>query len=513
MASRIFSEEKNGVELDWLEQNLLRGGNISSVKVVFSESTFDPSVYRGKQGFERYQRVVDGSERTLGRIEFAAACGKQQILEVLFCLFVKYGSEFPHDATFDLGLSQSRLLYSDYGHYYGEWIQAKLEYQCLKSKVEKFEDMKKLLMEQELKVMQAEESRRILESYRNVYSQTEVTKLPKFLPSVPTLVGVRIEESQMLNVVRIGPPGSAGAYGPEGVLLTECELPTVVVKDDKVEELCHEQKWMMQLQRKSFDYANVQPVNPLILQLENANVNPTYQRMKLVEEGDWNLGPESLCLLRQNIVKYETVYADKMSVAESNDKRLIQVILDEDQNQQARKDEKFQMRVTTTSHFKFAWDLHAFGPLTHYNVVINVLWKDDAQGDVVRVIAANCKGQLLTDMPVSGGPGYALSLYNARRALYYCCCGASIYAFNVTQKLSRVGFVGNSDRIVDLADLPMLRGKKPGLGVDKYQLRYGRSEQALQERKDPALDTLLFSAFLMRRDGINWKHRRRRNMV
>jgi len=511
MANQVFNEANNSIELDWFEENLVKRGSGMSVRVVVTDEVFDSSVYRGRSAFERYQRVVDGSERTMGRIEFAAACGKQQLLELMFCLFVKYGSEFPHDATYSLGVSQMRLLNSDHGDYYGEWLQCKMEYECVKSKVDKMEEMRRQLEEQQLKVIQAEESRNMLETYRRLYSQTKIDKLPKFIPQVGTMVAVRNAETQVLNVVHVGLPDKIH-FDSEGVQISEEQVPRLSLDEMKLQEFCQEQKWMMLKQQKTIELKNQSPVVQMVAELENVNRTQIYNHIKKVGIEQWNLTPDEVCLLKTRQVEFETVNVVPKDQIEENDRRVIGLILEENENEKSREGDVFVMRNTLTNHFKFAWDIHAFGPLTHYNIAINVLWKDDGKGDVVRVIAANCKGELLTDMPVDGG-NYEMSLFNARRIMHYLLSGATVYANNVGQKMSKIGLVGQSDRIVDLSELPMLKGKKSHLSLDKYQLRYGRNPQSLVNRKDPAVDNLLFCVFLMRRDGINWKHRRRRNMV
>lgn len=507
-SKRLVTEEENSIELDWLEMHLFRQCEGVSVKVHESDSTFNPMIYRGQRCLDRVDQVRSGTARTMNRLEYAAACGKQQILELLFCLYAKYGNEYPCHVLFEIGVSSSRLTYSDYGYFYGEWIQCAAERDFANAEQSKMLELQKLMIEQQARVADAARSRAILESYRAVSDRVIIPPPQKWTPNKSVFLPTKSGTNLVPNMVLVGMPCSDG-FDSEGISLRDVAGIVTEFTEPKLREYAMSMGAEAQKQRLMFEHVLQDKVNSLVLEFERKNdivLIPDHK--KGIEE--WNLSSDQYCDLKTKVLSNEIRNPEPVDYDDKNQRRVLELVITEHENEVERRDRKWFPKPFTATAFKFPWDLHVFGPLVEQNVAMTAVWHEDKLGQVERIIVSNFKGVMMMDLPINQGVEYSQSLFQARRAAFLSMYGCNVFAINIYQKMARIGITGDPDRMIDVLEIPMLKGKKAALTVEKYQLRYGREPEAIINRKDSVLDNLMFCVFMMRRDGINWKHRRRR---
>jgi len=165
------------------------------------------------------------------------------------------------------------------------------------------------------------------------------------------------------------------------------------------------------------------------------------------------------------------------------------------------------------NHFQMNIDLHTLYPDVGHNVVLGITWAGNCMDRLSRVVVLDTNGNLMTDMQVDvkvSDKEYNEWLWTTRKVFFKLAAGATVFGFNVNQHLSRLGFGGFKNRVVDVLQIPQLKGKGTSRSIEHYQMRYFRTKEEIMQRQDPVMDNLKFCVFLVRRWGLDWKYRRRR---
>lgn len=509
METKTFvTRNAKSIEAGWMRDNLFRDKGVLGVEIQYTNEAFRPEAYLSKRGFDRYLNVRNGTERTLNRLEYASVCYRQQVLEVLFCLFVKYEADFPADACFDIGVSKNKLFYSEYGHVYSDWIRLKIEHELYQKAQFEREGLLSALEFQDLKLKDMMRSSALMEAYRLEFSNNMNAVTEVWDPKYVTNVALYDPDSLIGPIVQVGFPDSEG-FDSEGVEVGASRLLARNVDVDQVAEyvVSSVQAAKEHNFREKMNFEG--PVNPIVLEFEEKNSLPERDWLKPKGGGEWKLPIESVCMLNKERSK-DLENCDTQQL--SDDAQALMVISTELTNEESLKGEYFEdLKPFSNSHFKNLWDLHKFVKGFGHDVILSVSWGPSPQSMVERVIILDIRGFVLMDMRTQEGANYLQSLYMVRREAYMLLFGSNIYGFNVFQHLARLGFGGARSQCVDMSMLPMLKGRLPLLSLEKYQMRYGRSV-VFPMRVDPSLDNALFCVFLVRRDGMNWRIRRKRRI-
>jgi len=656
---QLLIKGEHNLELDWLENNLFRQGGEGSVKVSFTDDTFEPNLYRGDFCLDRIDLVRSGKKRTLSKAEFSSCCYLQQSLELLFCLFLAYGDEFPEDITPEFGVSYSRLMSTPYAHYYGEWILAKRARDLLNCDRKNAIDLQKKYDEQMLKVKESEETAYILRKFRDLYPVVHCDLEKKWDPFVPTQVaghcalsefpvivdvavpytstsnseGVRQDclglstvhenllpfaeflkidlkkrddcfavctksstcvkhESTTVIAVSDRMPFLASKLGPQFKLIqylvspkyrssridfTWIDAPTpdlldveknlqvdlleerffgysfVISRQSRVSPLTDDDMFIEAfahiLSKWSFDYSGnlleckLEP-SRLVSQIYGVFSRYTQSSEKTslailtpelhllpsevffefqksnrslmfpwlsTKKNRWNFTQEQKSQLYEYNTNIALCRANCEPIVDESEANYHYAVQCELENELALPDGSIVSTQTESNQYLMPWDIHRFGPLIDVHLAVSVSWNRTKLDLVERICVMDAHGHLILDYCVAQGLNYESSLYIGRRHLYMMIYGTNLYGFNVFQHLSRVGIVGDRSRIVDLCSLPCIRGAKPCCSNEKLQLRYGRSRDSVVADLDSMKSNLGFVVFLMHRDGIRWRYRRRSN--
>jgi len=505
---RLLNDVTNQIELEWLDTNLVRIGGELTVSIVEKDENFNPLQYRGDFAIDRIEQIKIGGQRTMKSQEFARACATQQMLELMFMLFLKYGDNFPYEATFDLGISQSRIVHSKYGYYYGEWLQIVRE---RKLRLGLAEDLAKAQLEYEMqkqRVLAAEESRVILGKFRDHYVSVEPA-IVDWSPAAPTCVAVKCLDDVTVGMAPISRPYANGDYDSEGVLVSWEPTDIAKIDDDNIVVFAGCQKSMMNRQEKMhFDKSQL-GLSGQVEYLTKINDLEFADWIGAAHPMGWNLTSEQWSRLRALVELNDMQIKNGNQSILTDNSRALQILSIEAMNEREAVNNSFHHKDIPLRRYKFSWDLHSFGPLTHRNVAFAAEWDSTNCDQVKRVIVLNCRGNVLIDYTLMQGKEYQASLFTARRLAYMAMAGANIFGFNIYQHLSTIGFVGTCHRVVDMTLLPCLKGAKASLSIEKYRARYGITIHDATYRMNPMMDNLEFCVYLMRRDGINWRRRRK----
>jgi len=504
----------------------------------------------------------------LNRKEFARACAKQQVLELLLCMFIKFGGDFPSDYLCEVGVSKARLMFSDYGHYYSQWVQLKLEQDLF---VGKMQDRTKLLNalethDRQLKEMMA--SNEMLDRYRKQFDNCYKDTTENFDPTLSSVVVAYEPDRLVGSIISVAQPINV-THDTEGVDVHAAGFVGARVDHSKYALYLVDSCVCVKEHARVEDELGCLVVQPLVAKFEIENILPKREWLKPKGCGEWALSPNSVCEISRehceamkNELGYQgsidftkwtkpeirsavilasgagpqDIYIDSERVHElthmlstvalvhqaalyvkhdggGQDERVLGVIQLEYINEQALQGQILDdTKPFSLGSFKRAWDVHSMIVSRYYDVVLAVTWKADKLAQIDRVVILNIDGHTLLDKEVAQGPGYNHSLYIARREAHMYLLGSNIYGFNVFQHMSKLGMAGDRSRCVDMCSLPMLKGRSPSLSVEKYQIRYGRALGDLAIRDDPVLDNARFCVFLVRRDGLNWRVRRKRKV-
>jgi len=496
---KVFEERRNLTELKWLEKNFLIGDGPNLVLVYDVERLFDEREYQGKKGLDRIRSIKAKESRPMNRMEFSMACGKQQLLEILTCLYIIYGEVFPFDALFHIGISQGRLLNSSVGHYYGQWAQLELEEQVAIQGEKAIQSMRDDLMRLQLKVEDDRKTRQILDECRERFTLAKMVPHESTRPTseVPLPVFVLEHVGEGLN-------GKPMVFSKQ--LLSEfnaegCEHVVPVQYDEvKISKLLGDSVLVVddyqQMVWASCIGKNSRKVkDKLIGQFEQRVPLPGGRHQFIEDLGRCELPAYMPDLEQMGLLK-------TLEELEKQNKEMSLIMMVGDAE-----------KTSIGNHFQMNIDLHTLYPDRGQNVILGVTWAGNCMDRLSRVVVLAPTGETMmdqqVDVKVSDGV-YNEWLWITRKLFYKVSAGATIFGFNVNQHMSRLGFGGFKNRVVDILQVPELKGKGTARSIEHYQMRYFRTKEEIMQRQDPVMDNLLFCVFLVRRWGIDWKYRRRR---
>jgi len=494
---KIFDGPKMESQLEWLSESVLRPGDICSISVAADEEQFDLKPYLGKAANDRIERFRNGNERSLTVAEMAMACGKQQVLELLMCLYAIYGRDIDMNALLFIGMTLPRLLQGPVGYVYAEWARFELQENLHKEVSSKAEDLRRQLHDAEKACFEEAEGRKILDQYRNVVAEEidfGITCYRKELSDeYPMFVLAHSNRGEYGPIIKISPKDvtKENKEGLSDVLFEAKNLSEFrdmnvkgLVRTTACIDSAQKDPELGWVQPPKFDWdARVPPVKSELYTAED------YQQM--VYCVDDNLALE---LVKVNALEDQ----ERTNKVECVDQPIDELA-----------------KSTPSTHFKKSIDIHSVYQDIGLERVLGVVWRGDRLDRVERVIITSPDGMVLMNQEFRGMAEdmYAYWMYSVRSRALVKLAGTTVYGFNVTQHLSKLGLGGMKNKLVDMLQLPQLKGKYPSKSIENYQLRYFRTSEELVGREDPVLDNVLFCAFLVRRWGMDWKHRRRRRMI
>jgi len=379
------------------------------------------------------------------------------------------------------------------------------------------------------------EGEKVLNAFRNYYPTDSTQHLPKWQPGTCTQVSGHVNGCDIPFIVDVALPFSRTANS-EGVRQDKDAKSGAL---DKITEFARSVK-ADEIKRNTikahhsdvsafsdldldYEYSiSIDPVintnrvrppksNMVFLDFERTNQSRTFPWL-LKKNGRWDFSQaQKAQLYAYNATVLDCRLNDQL-IVDDEEACYYAAVQTELENELSLPDAPVVSSQSETSRYEMSWDLHRFGPLTSDHYACSVSWSRTKDEFVERVLVMDLGGHMLMDHKVGQGPEYLSSLFQARRMVYMLLYGSTIYGFNIYQHLSRLGLVGDKVRIVDLVSLPCIRGAKPAVSVEKLQMRYGRSKDLIVNSLDTMADNLAFSVFLMRRDAVRWRYRRRFNL-
>jgi len=506
---RLLTSEDSTVELEYLEDSILRLKGAGMMGVVVKDQDFDASQYRGECGYSRIRAMAKGEQRSLNKDEFARACHDQQTLELLACLFSRYGYDYCESELCSLGISKVRLMNTKFAHYYGEWAEIYDRVQVTRRLTEEKEAALRVVAEKEA-ALEAIYLNAVIAADLARCDQQGVTPVAK--PEKGPLVVVETVPNDVVPKIycvysletELDVPGcrETSAEQVESVnnadkLFQYKEMPVDAMAT--CQQYSAHVKWQQERAKVNYDYVsrNISEYSEQIKKFIQLNEAQTVYQHIYNREG-------RLHMTAMEIYECQTMIA-RVARGEMtpSDGKAATLLLLEDSNEKQSVNYSRLPGVVKSSEVGHLWDIHRFVPRVERHLILSVSW--DAQTKSVnRVIVLTNRGGVCYDQGVLVGKGGYGQLGLVRRAVYMLLLGTVVYGFNVNQHLARLGLGAQLSRIIDLSQLPRLKGKASAVTIEKYQMRYGRSAEELSVRRDPMMDNAQFAAYMVNRDAYKW---------
>jgi len=371
------------------------------------------------------------------------------------------------------------------------------------------------LAKQEKKVIEVNKSRELLNWHRDIYSR----KMSRGIDYLATeeknewrahdnaCVAVYNPDDLAGDIVVTGTPHTY-VYGREGVDANMAYPSSKEQTKGMVPEYSHDVIKCHVAHVKHDESVRQAPVPVLLELLEKKNVVPERVWLRQKASKDWRLDVDAHVGLATEM---EQRRKDDLVglVADEREIHAMDVLYREWGNEQSVVGQLYDIsKPFSNGGFTYLWDLHNFAIANSRDVLLSVAW-NAATNCVERVLILNDQGQCLMDEKIDPGAQYDVCFYLVRKRAYMFLVGSNIYGFNVFQHLSKIGFGGQRTRCVDLSALPCLKGVKPSLSIEKSMLLYGIDQLHISSRLDPMYDNAVFGVFMLRRDGVGWRTRRK----
>jgi hypothetical protein len=498
--TQLRNREEHMYELRWMDENIFVHGKRSEILVTEVESQFMSQLYLGEGHYARVRRMLNGEEGSLSLDDYARACCSQQILELLVCVLVQGRGNFPEDLLYESGVSKFRLIGSQYGHYFEQWCQKLGQDRVVAKQAEELRLMKERIEEQERALETAKTVREglmMMHQMQNVLvAEPTPRDLDQFMEQDFYAVAMREDENELGDLVR----GSI-----KSILVEEDQGVEMMIGEGREDQmnkgsLATFVRGSLYLQPFQNHLYTVDPRAPVV----NLDIQKFEKSVPVM------VGPIEKSLCQSGLVHYNLnarIIPDQLNLLVDSLEQMNMLAVDlTDQNQKGL--------TKKSSHCKYTINLHGMTIGRGRSVIIAVSWKGTQCDRVDRVAISDPNGINLMDEQCKSslyGKQYSEWFFKVRKQAYVIMVGADIYGFNVHQHLSRLGFGGKRQLIMDMSMAPELKGKGSPQTIENYQIRYGRTRDELIQREDPFYSNLIYCVCLVRRFGFRWKHRRRKN--